>query len=639
MQLFLMALSAGTLAASVAVGLAARSRLARAPASPAWVGAAAPSTWAAIRKATLRPQAAVVGLVIWLMLVEAALSLAAPWPLALVVDYALSHRPMPAWLGGLGHLKAVPLSFVAAGAGMLLLASAALVGYLVTFLAGALSERIASRLRIMTISHVLRIPPRRAAEYPVGELANRISADTGRVADSLVGGVEVLIPDAAVLIGMIIITSIIDWRLTLVTLAIIPLFAVTSMRRNRAIRPAQRLARARSGELAALTTDVLGRIPAVHVFDRAETEVDRYDRASSEVAGSALSALDAGARFAPVTDTLPGLGLAAALVTGTIEVTSGRLSIGSLLVFLAYLASLTGPVRSLAGLSGSIARGAVSRERIAELLSIPVLRSVPGVTTAAASAVPEGPRRGSRSGAGTRRAAGCSVLVENVTYAHRPGRPVLASASLYVRAGEFVSLTGPSGAGKSTLLSLLVRLAEPDAGRIVIDGHDIAQLPLGVLRQLVALVPQEPWLHCGSIADNIAYGLPGATRRQVLAAAASAGVDSFARNRPAGDDTLVGHGGGQLSGGEQRRIAVARALIRDTPVLLLDEPTSGLDAATESRLVIDLLAASRGKTLILVTHRSALADRADRALHLDRGQISVQSAVDRTAPDHVALAR
>jgi len=370
--LFLIAIPAGALTASIAAGFRARSRAARAASAPVAAGPGSQPSWPAITRALLRPHAAVVGLVIWLMLMEAALSLAAPWPLALVVDYLVGRRGprhgLPAWLGGLSHLGAVQFSIAAAAAGLVLLACAALAGYLVTYLVGMLSEQTTSGLRVMAISHVLRMPPRRAADYQIGELANRISADTARAADSLIALVEVLIPELVVLIGMLVITSILDWRLTLVTLVVIPLFAITSVRRNRALTPAQRQARARSGELAALTTELLSRLKAVHVFDRAETEADRYALASAELASASLTALDASARFAPVTDTLPGLGLAAALITGAVEITAGRLTVGALLVFLAYLSSLTGPVRSLAGLSGSIARGVVSRGRVAEVL-------------------------------------------------------------------------------------------------------------------------------------------------------------------------------------------------------------------------------------------------------------------------------
>jgi len=213
-----------------------------------------------------------------------------------------------------------------------------------------------------------------------------------------------------------------------------------------------------------------------------------------------------------------------------------------------------------------------------------------------------------------------------VTFAHRAGRPVLAAASLYAAPGTVICVTGPSGSGKSTLLSLLVRLAEPQSGRIEVDGRDISGIPLPKLRELISLVPQEPWLHAGTIAENIGYGRAGATGTQIAAAAEHAGVTAFARDLPLGLQTPAGEDGTQLSGGQQRRVAVARALLAETPVLLLDEPTTGLDPATEARLIDDLLAVTRGKTLIMVTHQPRLTNHADQVVRIDGGRITPAGA-------------
>jgi ATP-binding cassette, subfamily B, bacterial len=441
-----------------------------------------------------------------------------------------------------------------------------------------------------------------------------------RVADTVADVIDAVVPDLAILAGMATVTALLDWRLTLVVLGVIPLYGLTAQLRNRALRPAQQQARARSGDLATLTAGLLARVPAVHVFGRADTEVARYREASARAASASVAALDASARFAPVIDVLPGVGLAAALLVGTVEVSSGRLTVGGLLVFLAYLSSLTAPVRSLARLTATVTRGGASKDRVAELLSLPLL--APAASGLPGADPPVGIVPALRSGRESGRLrSGAVVSMRRVTYAHRPGHPVLAGASLDIGAGEFVCVTGPSGAGKSTLLSLLVRLADPESGHITIDGHDIARLPLDELRRLVTLVPQDPWLHAGTIAENIGYGRPDVTRGQILAAADGAGVTSFARAFADGLDTVLGEHGSGLSGGQQRRVAVARALLRGTPVLLLDEPTTGLDPAAESRLVVGLLAKAHGRTVILVTHQARLATHADRVVTLDQGRI------------------
>lgn len=593
---------------SLAAGFVARRRLLRSR-PRGWPARARPGRRSATWAGEIMTDRGVAGLAIWLLFLDAALALTAPWPLKVVVDYGLGHGRFPPWLRGLHALSPVGLAVTAALAGLLLLAAGGLAGYLATVLSGAMGERMSSRMRVSLVDHLLRASPRATSKFPLGELASRLTSDTNRVSDTVIAALETLVPDLAILVGMTAITALLDWRLTLIVLGVIPLYAVIARIRNRRLRPAQQDARTRFGELSAHSADLLARMPAVHVFGRADAEVAAYDRASGAAAEGAVSALDASARFAPLTDFLPGIGLAAALIGGTIEISAGRLTVGGLLVFLAYLSSLTGPVRSLAQLSTTVTGGAVSRERLRELHGLPLL----------------GPHRTPAATAGPPTRA-ATVELSAVSYAHRAGQPVLDRVSLDVAAGEFVCVTGPSGAGKSTLLSLLVRLADPDAGSIRIAGRDVHRMPLDRLRRLVTLVPQDPWLHQGSIAANIGYASPRARREQIEAAAELAGVMSFAASLPAGLDTEVGEHGRQLSGGQQRRIAVARALAAGSPVLLLDEPTTGLDPSAEEQLIAGLLDRAAGRTIILVTHSQRLAALADRVLHLDHGRLDDTAA-------------
>jgi len=618
------ALIGGVLAAaSLGAGVAARSRLLshRAGRERSEMTTSLPRRWRSAGWLLLKPDHAIAGLVIWLMILDAVLALAAPWPLKIVIDYGLCRQPLPHWLAGLDGTSHLRVTVLAAIAGLALVIVGSVVGYLLTVLVGAVGERMASRLQVGLVSHLLRSAPRAVARYPAGELANRLSSDVGRVADTVTSAIETLVPDLAVLTGMTLITALLDWRLTLIVLGVIPLYALTAQVRNRSLRRPQQQARTRAGDLAAHAAELLGRISAVHVFDRADYEVRRYGRASFSAADASVSALDARARFSPVTDSLPGVGLAAALIGGTVEISAGRLSIGELLVFLAYLSSLTGPIRSLAQLSTAIARGSVSRDRVTELLALPLAQPADGSPRHALPSRPEFGPAGRSRWASDRDQRGAPITVREVWYSHRPGHLVLRSVNLQVSAGEFVCITGPSGGGKSTLLSLLVGLAGPDAGLIALDGRDIASLSRAGLSRLVSLVPQDPWLSSGSIAENIRYGNAAAGRLQIEEAAQAAGVADFARDLPDGLDSEVGEHGRLLSGGQQRRIAVARALLADTPVLLLDEPTSGLDAKSEELLVSRLLASTGGKTLILVTHATRLAALADRVMRLDQGQL------------------
>lgn len=615
--------AAALTALSLAGGLSARARLVRHPAAGVTaVTAAGLESWRSFSAAMLRQDRRLAALALWLMVLDTALALAAPWPVQLVVDYGLGGRRLPGWLTVLNGWGPVALAFAAAVSGLVLLAAGALAGYLVTYLSGALGERMALRLRTGLAGHLTEVAPRTAAGYPLGELASRLGADVRQVCDAIGAVLENVVPDLALLTGMTVITAVLDWRLTLLTLGLIPLYALTARRRNRSLRGAQRRARARSGELAALTADQLGRLPAMHVFGQGRAETARYATAAALAAEAAVAALDASARFRPVSDLLPGVGLGAALVAGTTEVAAGRLTIGGLLVFVAYLSSLTGPVRSLAGLSTALTRGAASKDRVTELLRLPALAQV----TAARAARPaaRATRPAARRGAAPR--GGAEVIARDLRFAHRDGEPVLDGASLWLPSGTLTCLTGPSGAGKSTLLSLLTRLAEPRSGRIMIDGSDIRELPLAELRALVSLVPQDPWLHAGTIAENIAYGRPDASRIQIAGAAERAGADAFVLDLADGYDTQVGEHGKLLSVGQRRRVAIARALLREPSVLLLDEPTAGLDAVTEAGVADQLLAGTAGTTVLLVTHNLQLAGLADQVVRLESGQLRPASA-------------
>lgn len=619
MILMLVIAAAVICSATVGGALAVRARVARRPlvgAVSASIGA--PGRWRSVGTAVLRPDRRMAALVVWLTVLDATLSLAAPWPLQFVVDYGLGRKPFPHWLAGLHGLRPVPLAGIAAASGLLLVGAAALVGYLVTFFSGVLAERMTFRLRAGVFGHVLRAAPKSVTSFPLGELTSRIGPDVRQVSDTVGTVFETLLRDLWLLAGMTAVTALLDWRLTLVVLGVLPLYAVIARLRNRSLGRAQRHARARSGELAALAADQLARIPAIHVFGQDSAETARHRRAAARSARAAVAALDASARFRPVTEMLPGLGLAAVVVAGTIEVTSGRLTVGGLLVFLAYLSSLTEPIHSLAMLSTVITRGEASRDRVADLLRLPTLGPVP----------PDGRDRPMVTSG---RARGPAVQLRDVSLAYHPDQLVLDRATLKVMPGQVVALTGASGAGKSSLLALLVRLADPLAGRILIDGRDITAMPLRQLRQLVTLVPQEPWLLAGTIAENIRYGRPVATVEEVTAAAERAGVSDFAARLPHGYETFVGEHGRNLSGGQRRRIAVARALLCDTPLLLLDEPTAGLDPAAESALIISLLDAARGKTIIMATHNRVLCGLADHVIHLDHGLLRAAGRADESA--------
>jgi ATP-binding cassette, subfamily B, bacterial len=282
----------------------------------------------------------------------------------------------------------------------------------------------------------------------------------------------------------------------------------------------------------------------------------------------------------------------------------GRMSVGTVLVFISYLASLYTPINSITYTASTLRQTAANADRVLEILDTPPdLRDGPDAREA--------------------RLEG-HVRYEAVTFGYEPGRPVLKDVSLEARPGEVVAIVGPTGAGKTTLVNLLIRFFDPSSGRVLIDGHDLRALRIRSLRQQVAMVLQEPFIFPLSAADNIAYGRPDASRAEIEAAARAANAEGFIRRLPGGFDAVVGERGATLSGGEKQRLSIARALLKDAPILILDEPTSAVDARTEGLLLEALHRLMRGRTTFVIAHRLSTIRTADRILVLDGGEIVEQ---------------
>ncbi len=297
------------------------------------------------------------------------------------------------------------------------------------------------------------------------------------------------------------------------------------------------------------------------------------------------------------------LGAAAILWLGALHVLEGQLTVGSLLVFLAYLTSLQSQMKAFTGIYGALQEASASVNRVMEVLEAeqevadrPGARVLPGVKG--------------------------HVQIEDVSFGYEPERPILKDVSLEALPGQTVAVVGATGAGKSTLVSLVPRFFDPWKGRVLIDGHDVRQVQLKSLRQQVALVLQEPFLFPLSIADNIAYGRPGASQEEIEAAARAANAHSFIERLPEGYDTLVGERGATLSGGERQRVSIARALLKDAPILILDEPTSALDAETEGMLLEALDRLMEGRTTLIIAHRLSTIRNADKIVVMKEGRVA-----------------
>ena len=486
---------------------------------------------------------------------------------------------------------------------------AALVGYLVTYLTAATAERVGADLREAVFGRMLGLALPFHDRHRSGDLVTRLTGDVARVEDSMVAWFTVLVPEVLTLAGMVVVVLAVDLTLGLAALAVAPPLALVVALRRRRIRAVQRASRDADAALASEATEVLRNVRVVQAFTREREAGGQFSGRSRGAVRAALAAMDLEARWSPMADLLLAAGGGLVLWLGVTAVTSGRMTLGTLLVVLAYLSSLYGPIRALARLARTLARGAASRERILEVLDSGE------VVPEAPDPVPAGPpRRGwpcAGSGSPTPRAPrSCATW----TWRWPP-----ASGSAWSAPPAPASRPcSPCCCGSTT----------PTPARSSWTGSTCAAWSSASLRNQLALVPQDPWMLDGTIADNIGFGAlgGGSTPDQGLTGGRRRPHRSRRdpRRLPDGWDTQIGEGGVRLSGGQRRRVALARAILRDASVLLLDEPTSGLDAASEQAVLDALDRAAEGRTVVAVSHRLGLAARADRVVVLDGGRVVEQ---------------
>jgi ATP-binding cassette, subfamily B, bacterial len=530
-------------------------------------------------------------------------ALAQPWPLKVIVDSVLRGKPVD--LPGLAFANEwsrTTLLYVAVGAYVGIVLLDAIFDYAGTYRMDSTGVRIVSDIREALFARLQRLSLRFHGEQRTGDLITRVMSDISRVQDMLIQWFSLLLPNVALLVGMMVVMFWIDWVFTLIALAVAPPLFLLAFSYKSRIKGASRRARTLEGGLAARAGEVLGAVRIVQAFTREDFEDERFSLQSSHATTANLETARLQAQFSPLVDVVVGLGTAIVLVVGTKRVLSGELSLGLLLVFLSYLGALYRPMRQLSKLAYTTSRGLASAERVSTILEEePDVRDLPS-----AIAVPRLQGR---------------VVFEDVEFAYGEGTPVLRDIELEVQPGELVAIVGPTGAGKSTLVSLIPRFYDPQCGRILIDRIDIRDVQLRSLRAQVAIVPQEPMLFEGTIFENIAYGRAAAGEADVLRAARAALVDDFVQRLPDGYDTVLGERGASLSGGERQRLSIARALVRDAPILVLDEPTASLDPRSEGKLVEALGHLTCDRTTFVIAHRMSTVANADTVLVLDGGRI------------------
>lgn len=554
----------------------------------------------------LRQQRLLLVLGLLCLLVEVGLRLVEPWPLAYVIDSLAAAAGADTVGRGSGQgLQAVLVIGAVSLLGVVALRAAASYGMTVLFaLAG---NRVLTRVRGELYDHLNTLSMRFHQSARTGDLVTRVTGDVGRLQDAVVTALLPLFGNVITLLGMVVVITIMDWQLALVVLLVLPLFALLSGRSTGRIMSVSRRQRSAEGALASLATETLGSMKVVKSYSLESRMGERFAGGNQRALKDSVRAKRLSAGLERSTDVLVGLATATVLFFGANRVLSGDLSIGELTVFLAYLKTAFRPLRDLAKYTGRLSKAAASGERITALLDEnPDIRD-------SSWARPACPFRG-------------DLRLDHVTVSYGAGRPALQDVSLAIRPGERVALVGSSGAGKSTVATMLTRMRDPDEGRVLIDGHDLRDLTVDSVRQQISIVLQESVLFAGTVADNIAYGLGReVTRAQIEAAARTAGADEFVRALPDGYDTELSERGDGLSGGQRQRIAIARAAIREAPIVILDEALTGLDPDTEAEVIAALDRLTADRTTIVITHDMEVAARSDRVVRIEEGRVVADS--------------
>jgi subfamily B ATP-binding cassette protein MsbA len=559
----------------------------------------------------LRPHRVPLGWATLAMLLDAALTVLRPWPLKVVIDLALSqrHSRVPFLGGWLEAVRPAPMSIVygACVATLMIALSTGVLTYGYTRTLGDIGQRFVFALRRDLFAHLQRLSLRFHDRQRTGDLITRLTSDIQALREVVSNGSILLVSNGCLLVGMVAMMVWLNWQFALAALSVAPLLFWTVFRYTSRIKAAARDARASDGLLASVAQETLASIRIVQGLAQEDQQSERFQVQNAGSLRAYLEGIRYQARVAPQVDFLAALGLAVVMWYGATRVLAGVLTTGDVVVFFAYVTNLYSPMKALSRLSSSFARAGVAAERIGEVLRVHSEVAEPPHARAA-------PRFEGR------------IEFRDVSFEYAPGQRVLSQVNLRIEPGTTVAIVGASGAGKSTLVSLVPRLYDPAAGAVCIDGEDVRQFTVQSLRDQISLVLQDSLLFSGTIRENIAFGRPDADDLEIRRAARTANAEEFILQLPEGYDTLVAERGSTLSGGQKQRIAIARAVLRDAPILILDEPTSGLDFASEHTVMAALQAAAAGRTTLTIAHRLQTVRFADRIIVLERGRVVEEGA-------------
>jgi ATP-binding cassette subfamily B protein/subfamily B ATP-binding cassette protein MsbA len=553
------------------------------------------------------------GQVIWALaqvFLMAGFELLKPWPLQIVIDYVLGGKPAPVG-GSLGELLSLPpaVLLLVACAGMILVnLGAGALTLLHNYTTIRVGQNMVNDLRGDLYAHLQRLSLAYHSRQRVGDLLYRITADSFAVQTMIMNGVLPILSAMILLAGMLIVLFPMDPLLTMLALTIVPVLFLLISGFNRKIVDVATEVRDLDSRVYSLVQWGMAAIKVVQAFTKEEEEHRRFMGASQDSLRATLRLYNWQTLYSGAVNVVIALGTAVVVYAGARSVMSGTLSLGQLIIFISYLAQLYNPINQITQSWGLIAGARVGAARVFE-----VLETEADLKSGSRQFPPQG--------------AQGDVAWRDVRFRYRPETPVLQDIDVAVGAGMKIAIVGPTGAGKSTLLGLLPRFFDPTSGSVTIDGVDIREYQIPSLRRQIGMVLQPPLIFPLSVADNIAYGRPGAGHAAIENAARLARIHDLVATLPQGYETQLGEAGALLSEGEKQRITIARALLRDAPILILDEPTSALDVETEALVMEAIERLMEGRTTFIIAHRLSTVRRCDRIIVLRDGVIAEEGTL------------
>jgi len=544
----------------------------------------------------LRPHWKALTIALLAVLGETLADILEPWPVTIVVDNVLQGKRLPGPLQAtvvrvFGDNTTALLEFTL-GLVLLIAIVGGISSYIEKYLTTSVSQWVAHDLRLLLYQRIQRLSLAEHGKTRSGDLITRVTKDIDSVQDFIDTAFIGLIVNVLTLVGMIGIMLWVNWRFTLLGLAIAPVLFIFVYLYSRKIKEASRAVKRKDSELLSGIAEVLTSIQVVQAFAREDFEDRRFSSDSRDSVRAGLQARSVKAKLSPMVDVIVAIGTCAVLAYGVRLVTTGQLTTGQLIVFLTYLKKTYKPIKDLSKMPSTLAKASVSYERVQEVLGIEsTIRDLPGARVAP-------PFKG-------------RIEFDRVTFGYEKDACVLKDVSFVIEPGQIAAIVGPSGMGKTTIASMVPRFFDPLSGSVKIDGHDVRQFTLKSLRDEISFVLQDSLLFGGTIWDNISYGRPDADPEDTIKAAQLANAHDFIMRLPQGYGTIMGERGSTLSGGQRRRIAIARAMVRNSPILILDEPTTGLDAQSQHHVVEALERLMKGRTCLIIAHHFDTIQRAD----------------------------